>query len=138
MWARDLLPQVLDCKENHSGYCSYNGAHMHGRYSTFGYQAKVLDPDNVPVSIMDSARELLNAISLLRPKVIVQDGYLYAYAKYCPKEKQVHERPLFFVCHSLGGLIVCQVRLALEHGYLSQLIIAGSITCTTERGARIA
>ena len=79
MWARDLLPQVLDCKENPNGYCSYNGTHMHGRYSTFGYQAKVLDPDNVPVSIADSARGLLDAISFLRPKVIGQDRYLHAY-----------------------------------------------------------
>ena len=70
MWARDLLPQVLDCRKTPSGYCNYNGVHKHGRYSTFGYQAKVLDPDHVPVSIEDSARELLNEISLLRPKVI--------------------------------------------------------------------
>ena len=79
MWARDLLPQVLDCKENPNGYCSYNGTHMRGRYSTFGYQAKVLDPDNVPVSIVDSARDLLHAISFLRPKVIGQGRYLHAH-----------------------------------------------------------
>ena len=72
MWARDLLPQVLDCKETLNGYCNYHGDHKRGRYSTFGYQAKVLDPDDVPVSIVDSARALLNAISLLRPKVIGQ------------------------------------------------------------------
>ena len=73
MWARDLLPQVLDCRETPGGYCKYNGIHKHGRYSTFGYQAKVLDPDDVPVSIEDSARALLNDISLLRPKVMRQD-----------------------------------------------------------------
>ena len=73
MWARDLLPQVLDCRETPGGYCKYNGVHRHGRYSTFGYQAKVLDPDDVPVSIEDSARALLNDISLLRPKVMRQD-----------------------------------------------------------------
>ena len=56
-------------------------------------------------------------------------------AKYCPKENPVHERPLFFVCHSLGGLIVCQVRLALDHAHLSQLTIEGSITGTTKRRA---
>ena len=72
MWARDLLPEVLDCKETPGGHCNYNGVHKHGRYSTFGYQAKVLDPDGVPGSIEDSARELLNEISLLRPKVIGQ------------------------------------------------------------------
>ena len=48
------------------------------------------------------------------------------------KEDPVHERPLFFVCHSLGGLIVCQVRLALDDGDLSQLIITGSTACTAE------
>ena len=60
------------------------------------------------------------------------------YANCCPKENPVHGRPLFFVCHSLGGLIVCQVRLALEHAHLSQLTIEGSITGTKRRGARIA
>ena len=79
MWARDLLPPVLDCKEIPDGNCKYNGIHKYGRYSTFGYQAKVLDPDNVPVSIEDSARALLNAISWLRPKVKEQDQYSHAY-----------------------------------------------------------
>ena len=60
------------------------------------------------------------------------------YTKCCLKDNPVHERPLFFVCHSLGGLIVCQVRLALDHAHLSQLTIEGSITGTTTRGARIA
>ena len=75
MWARDLLPPVLDCKEIPDGNCKYNGAHKYGRYSTFGYQAKVLDPDNVPVSVVDSARALLNAISRLRPKVKGQNRW---------------------------------------------------------------
>ena len=59
------------------------------------------------------------------------------YAECCPKENPLHERPLFFVCHSLGGLIVCQVRLALDHAHLSQLTIGGSITVTTKRGERV-
>ena len=106
---------------------------MRGRYSTFGYQAKVLDPDNVPVSIVDSAENLLHAISFLRPKVIGQGKYLEVYMLICcPKESPVHERPLFFVCHRLGGLIVCQVMLALNYRYLSQLIIVGSIARAAE------
>ena len=61
------------------------------------------------------------------------------HAKDYLKENQVHQRPLFFVCHSLGGLIVCQVRLALDHEHLSQLTSVGFIAGTTEQGgARIA
>ena len=70
MWARDLLPQLLDCEETPNDHCNYDGIHKRGRYSTFGYEAKVLDPDAISGSIEDSARDLLDAISLHRPRVI--------------------------------------------------------------------
>jgi hypothetical protein len=92
MWARDLLPQSLDRAE------------YHGRYISYGYPARVFDRDRIPNTLRTEAENLLEQISLDRQGVgilskedssnIVQDS----------------ERPLFFACHSLGGLIVCQVR----------------------------
>lgn len=60
------------------------------------------------------------------------------HAKVYLKENQVHQRPLFFVCHSLGGLILSG-KLALDHEHLSQLTSGGFVAGTTEQGgARIA
>ncbi|KAH7357299.1 hypothetical protein BKA65DRAFT_225074 [Rhexocercosporidium sp. MPI-PUGE-AT-0058] len=64
-----------------------------GRYLTFGYRAPIMDSDRITESIKETAQNLLRAIV---------------------QERGVNcQRPLFFVCHSLGGLVVAQAILLL-------------------------
>ncbi|KAI9775736.1 MAG: hypothetical protein M1839_000938 [Geoglossum umbratile] len=62
-----------------------------GHYMTFGYPVDLLSGDMIPQTLDDNARYLLE-------QLITKRGH------NC-------KRPLFFVCHSLGGLVACQAAL---------------------------
>ncbi|KAH0559489.1 hypothetical protein GP486_003997 [Trichoglossum hirsutum] len=74
MWTRDSFP--LQCIN--SG--------VRGRFSTLGYDAKILDKKSK--SFQRAAEEILNHVRVDRP--------------------QGCTLPIFFVCHSVGGIVVTQ------------------------------
>jgi hypothetical protein len=63
MWARDLLPDLLDC------------AAYSGRYMTYGYPARLIDWETIPHDLEQTATGLLDQILQDRPYVC---DYRYA------------------------------------------------------------
>lgn len=89
MWPRDFLPndvQGRPCDENNP-----NGPKLRGRFSTIGYQANARSSWSATTTIEKAAENLLIQIKTDRP--------------------EGSTRPMYFACHSLGGLVTCQVRL---------------------------
>jgi hypothetical protein len=62
MWARDILPDLLD------------RAAYSGRYMTYGYPARLIDWDTIPHNLKQTALGLLDQILQDRPHVCDLEG----------------------------------------------------------------
>ena len=77
---------------------------------TFGYDSRVVGSKSV-IGMMENANSLLTQLSLLRNSDKVSKVLPFAYPKPFAKEVNSWEkaRPLIFVGHSLGGLVIKKV-----------------------------
>ncbi|KAK0628411.1 hypothetical protein B0T17DRAFT_152656 [Bombardia bombarda] len=94
MWPKDFLPD--DVKERPLDPNNPDGPKLAGRFSVIGYRADWRKTWSATTSIEKNAENLLSAIKTDRPEGCA--------------------RPMYFACHSLGGLIACQ---ALIHALRS-------------------
>ncbi|KAK3330784.1 hypothetical protein B0H66DRAFT_74682 [Apodospora peruviana] len=86
MWPRDFLPN--DVRERPLDPKNPNGPRLAGRFSTIGYRASTVNTWSATTTIDRAAENLLGAIATDRP--------------------EGSDRPMYFACHSLGGLVTCQ------------------------------
>ncbi|KAK0611978.1 hypothetical protein B0T14DRAFT_548929 [Immersiella caudata] len=89
MWPKDFFPNDVGSRPVNPKDPS--GPKLAGRFSTVGYRASALDTWSATTTIKKAAENLINTIQTNRP---VRST-----------------RPMYFVCHSLGGLVTCQALL---------------------------
>lgn len=93
MWLEDFLPAVIP----------------NSRIMTFGYDAAIAYSRSVS-GIEDFARDLLNRLRGMRLDRLKVGWFTDNFCNiYTDEEKQT--RPIIFVCHSLGGIVVKKVVL---------------------------
>lgn len=94
MWPRDSFPQ----------HCLNLG--VRGRFSTVGYDSKVL-ASGEPKTVQGAAESLLTYIKADRPEVSsLKSDHISILGLIIYKGCQ---RPIFFICHSYGGIAIAQV-----------------------------
>ncbi|KAK0730844.1 hypothetical protein B0H67DRAFT_528030 [Lasiosphaeris hirsuta] len=93
MWPKDFFPN--DVKAKPLDPKDPTGPHLAGRFSIIGYHADALTSWSATMTIEKAAQELLTNLSVDRPEGC--------------------KRPMFFACHSLGGLVTCQALIHALH-----------------------
>ncbi|KAK4197803.1 hypothetical protein QBC40DRAFT_308773 [Triangularia verruculosa] len=94
IWLRDLFPD--DIKARPVNRDNPNGPKLAGRFSTIGYRASSVGSNSAIMTIEKAAENLLNMLRTDRP--------------------EGSSRPVYFACHSLGGIVTCQAMIhALRH-----------------------
>ncbi|KAK0718730.1 hypothetical protein B0T21DRAFT_55204 [Apiosordaria backusii] len=94
IWLRDLFPD--DVKTRPVNRANPYGPKLAGRFSTIGYRASSVGSNSAIMTIDKAAENLLNMLRTDRP--------------------EGSRRPLYFACHSLGGIVTCQAIIrALRH-----------------------
>ncbi|KAK4189032.1 hypothetical protein QBC35DRAFT_514333 [Podospora australis] len=94
MWPKDLLPAEIE--ERPMDPENEHGLKLAGRFSTIGYSANAQSSHPATTTIEKAAEDLLNSIRVDRPE------------GSC--------RPIYFACHSLGGLVTCQALIRALNG----------------------
>lgn len=96
MWLRDFLPHQIE----------------RARVVTYGYNSALMGPNTSVSSVKDFACDLLHRILDDRKSdKVCNYQYVFRLSNIC-KDKS---RPLMFICHSLGGIVVKQVG-TFHHG----------------------
>ncbi|KAK3363108.1 hypothetical protein B0T25DRAFT_526318 [Lasiosphaeria hispida] len=93
MWPKDFFPDNVEAKPRDPN--DPTGARLAGRFSIVGYHANALTSWSATMTIEKAAQELLTHLSVDRPEGC--------------------KRPMFFACHSLGGLVTCQALIHALH-----------------------
>ncbi|KAK4171898.1 hypothetical protein QBC36DRAFT_382216 [Triangularia setosa] len=94
IWLRDIFPD--DVKTRPVNQTNPNGPKLAGRFSTIGYRASSVGSNSAIMTIDKAAQNLLNMLRTDRP--------------------EGSSRPVYFACHSLGGIVTCQAIIrALRH-----------------------
>jgi hypothetical protein len=123
MWPKDLLPAKIP----------------EARILTFGYDAKFIRT-TAGASLRDIAKNLLFELAVNRTQIEVNLSTQFC---FCLRKtdktlmKLFKDRPLVFVCHSLGGIVVKQVICSTRrhsYHYLGFYIFTTHI-CLTRLGA---
>ena len=96
IWLRDFLPLAIP----------------NARVMTFGYDARVVDSRSI-VGMMENANSLLTHLRNYRNSrdLEVCDSFRFSRLNNSKVNSCEKTRPLIFIGHSLGGLIIKKVRL---------------------------
>lgn len=119
MWLRDFIPKDL---EHH---------HHHTRVLTYGYDT-TLAGSLSNVSVRDISKQFLKLLKSvrLRKEVCICREYVSGWG-VDPSQEQ--GRPIIFVGHSLGGLVIKQVSMT-SPGFFFSLVHFLTITGITRGG----
>jgi hypothetical protein len=90
MWLRDFLPNQLPS----------------ARILVYGYNSAVMGPNSGVSGVRDFALDLLQRITDNRVEEKVRRSAYFGPATDCLQDPT---RPIIFICHSLGGIVVKQV-----------------------------
>ncbi|KAJ4402710.1 hypothetical protein N0V85_005256 [Neurospora sp. IMI 360204] len=86
MWPRDFLPD--DVKARPLNPMRWEGRKLAGRFATVGYRASAMFASAATATIDKISQNFLNHLRA--------------------DQTEGSKRPMYFACHSLGGLVVCQ------------------------------
>ncbi|KAK3951028.1 hypothetical protein QBC32DRAFT_344984 [Pseudoneurospora amorphoporcata] len=86
MWPRDFLPD--DVKARPLNPRKWEGQKLAGRFATVGYRASAMFASAATATVDKISQNFLNHLRADRT--------------------EGSKRPMYFACHSLGGLVVCQ------------------------------
>ncbi len=126
-WLRDLLPSNIP------------NAHIY----TWGYDANTHSTSQISAQYLyDHARTLISDLCLKRRMTKVLALYLHGKESLCWKIKQTQTRPIIFVAHSLGGIVLktvrCRGKTKIKYRMLTQIGFDPFWRCSTRRTGRAA